>query len=77
MNDINTHMENDKRIKQIKNVTLQGSFINFILTVGKVIAGIVGNSTAMIADGIHSLSDFITDVIGQLLPCCFYLLDFQ
>jgi cation diffusion facilitator family transporter len=56
-------MENDKRIKQIKNVTLQGSFINFILTVGKVIAGIVGNSTAMIADGIHSLSDFITDVI--------------
>lgn len=63
MNDINTHMENDKRIKQIKNVTLQGSFINFILTVGKVIAGIVGNSTAMIADGIHSLSDFITDVI--------------
>jgi len=63
MNDISTHMENDKRIKQIKNVTLQGSFINFILTVGKVIAGIVGNSTAMIADGIHSLSDFITDVI--------------
>ncbi len=56
-------MEKDKRIKKIKNVTLQGSFINFILTVGKVIAGIVGNSTAMIADGIHSLSDFVTDVI--------------
>ena len=40
-----------------------GSFINFILTVGKLIAGIVGSSTAMIADAIHSLSDFITDVI--------------
>lgn len=56
-------MENDVRIKQIKKITLQGSFINFILTVGKIIAGIVGNSTAMIADGIHSLSDFVTDVI--------------
>jgi len=56
-------MENDRRIKQIRNVTLQGSFINFILTIGKIIAGLVGQSTAMIADGIHSLSDFITDVI--------------
>lgn len=56
-------MENDKRIKQIRSVTIQGSFVNFILTLGKIIAGLVGNSTAMIADGIHSLSDFITDVI--------------
>jgi divalent metal cation (Fe/Co/Zn/Cd) transporter len=56
-------MEKDKRIKQIRNVTLQGSFINLILTVGKIIAGIVGQSTAMIADGLHSLSDFITDLI--------------
>lgn len=56
-------MENDERIKQIRNVTLQGSFINFILTIGKIIAGVVGHSTAMVADGIHSLSDFITDII--------------
>lgn len=56
-------MENINRTKQIRNVTLQGSFINFALTVGKVIAGIAGQSTAMVADGIHSLSDFITDVI--------------
>lgn len=56
-------MDTDNRIKQIKNVTLVGSFINFILTVGKIIAGIAGHSSAMIADGIHSLSDFITDVI--------------
>jgi cation diffusion facilitator family transporter len=56
-------MVNEERIKQIRNVTLQGSFINFILTIGKIIAGLVGHSTAMVADGIHSLSDFITDVI--------------
>jgi cation diffusion facilitator family transporter len=59
-------MEKDSRIKQIKNVTLQGSLINFILTIGKIIAGVVGHSTAMIADGIHSLSDFVTDVIVVL-----------
>jgi cation diffusion facilitator family transporter len=56
-------MDSEKRTKQIRNVTLIGSFINAILTIGKIIAGIVGNSSAMIADGIHSLSDFITDVI--------------
>lgn len=56
-------MKNDSRVKRIKTVTLQGSFINFLLTVAKIIAGIVGHSTAMIADGIHSLSDFVTDVI--------------
>lgn len=56
-------MDSEKRTKQIRNVTLIGSFINTILTIGKIIAGIVGNSSAMIADGIHSLSDFITDVI--------------
>jgi cation diffusion facilitator family transporter len=56
-------MDSDKRTKQIKDVTLIGSFINFVLTIGKIIAGVVGHSSAMIADGIHSLSDFITDVI--------------
>lgn len=56
-------MDSAKRTKQIRNVTLIGSFINFVLTIGKILAGIVGHSSAMIADGIHSLSDFITDVI--------------
>ncbi len=51
------------RINHIRNVTLRGSFVNFILTVAKIIAGLVGHSTAMIADGIHSLSDLVTDVI--------------
>lgn len=43
-------------------MTLIGTFINFLLTVGKIIAGVVGNSSAMIADGVHSLSDFVTDI---------------
>lgn len=56
-------MDNGSRIKEIRNITLIGSVINFILTFGKIVAGIVGQSSAMVADGIHSLSDFITDVI--------------
>ena len=51
------------RIKEAKKVTWIGFFINLILTVFKILAGIFGKSTAMIADGVHSLSDFVTDVL--------------
>jgi len=51
------------RVKVIKKVTLIGSLINLILAVFKIIAGITGRSSAMIADGAHSFSDLITDVI--------------
>ena len=56
-------MSNNDRIKTIRNVTLIGSLVNLLLTVGKIIAGIVGKSSAMIADGVHSLSDLVTDII--------------
>jgi cation diffusion facilitator family transporter len=55
-------MEN-LREKEIYKVTITGSVINLLLLLFKFIAGIMGNSTAMIADAIHSLSDFITDII--------------
>ena len=48
---------------EIYKVTLVGSIGNLLLVVFKFIAGILGNSAAMIADAVHSLSDFITDVI--------------
>ena len=50
-------------IRKIKNVTLIGSAVNVLLTGGKIIAGIIGKSSAMVADGVHSLSDFVTDII--------------
>ncbi|MCQ9353646.1 cation diffusion facilitator family transporter, partial [Corynebacterium sp. 209RC1] len=40
-----------------------GSVVNFLLLVFKFFAGIVGHSAAMLADAVHSLSDFITDII--------------
>ncbi len=51
------------REKKAARVTWVGFFTNLILSAAKVAAGIVGRSSAMIADGIHSLSDFVTDFI--------------
>ncbi len=55
-------MKNDRAYKA-KKVTWIGFFINLILSVGKILAGAFGRSSAMLADGIHSFSDFITDFI--------------
>lgn len=51
------------RSQQAKRVTLVGFWANAGLTFLKLTAGILGRSNAMIADGIHSLSDFLTDII--------------
>ena len=51
------------REKEIYKVTFIGSLVNFILLVFKFVAGIIGHSSAMIADAVHSLSDFITDIV--------------
>ena len=51
------------REKEIYKVTLVGSASNVVLLTFKFIAGVMGHSSAMIADAVHSLSDFITDVV--------------
>lgn len=51
------------REKEIRKITLWGSLVNLVLTVFKIIAGVMGRSAAMIADGIHSLSDLLSDVV--------------
>ncbi len=55
--------DNSVRLRAINKVTIEGSIINVFLLVFKFIAGIVGGSAAMIADAIHSLSDFLTDIV--------------
>ena len=52
-----------KREKEIYKVTLVGGAVNVLLLAFKYVAGIVGHSSAMIADATHSLSDFVTDII--------------
>ncbi|MCL2168332.1 MAG: cation diffusion facilitator family transporter [Lentimicrobiaceae bacterium] len=51
------------RTQKAQQVTWIGLVINVILSIGKILAGFFGKSSAMIADGVHSLSDLITDVI--------------
>lgn len=52
-----------QREKEIYRVTLIGSGTNAVLIVLKFLAGILGRSSAMLADAVHSLSDFVTDII--------------
>lgn len=40
-----------------------GSVGNLVLLIFKLIAGVLGHSSAMIADAVHSLSDFVTDIV--------------
>lgn len=50
------------KTKQIKRVTWIGLVTNLLLAAGKVGAGIIGTSQALVADGIHSFSDSFTDM---------------
>lgn len=52
-----------ERNRQIYKVTLVGGLVNVLLLIFKFAAGIMGHSAAMVADAIHSLSDFVTDII--------------
>ncbi len=51
------------REQEIYKVTLIGSAGNAVLLTFKFIAGVLGHSSAMIADAVHSLSDFVTDLL--------------
>ena len=52
-----------QRERNIFKVTIVGAIVNFLLIVYKFVAGILGHSAAMIADAMHSVSDFITDIV--------------
>jgi cation diffusion facilitator family transporter len=51
------------REKEIYKVTLLGSLVNVVLMLFKFVAGIFGHSAAMMADAVHSVSDFATDLV--------------
>lgn len=51
------------RQNAIIRVTLLGAVVNCLLTIAKIAAGLIGKSAAMVADGVHSLSDLISDFV--------------
>lgn len=53
----------DEVAKLKAHVTYVAAWINVFLTIIKIVVGIIGQSAALIADGIHSLSDLASDVL--------------
>ncbi|HEC29865.1 MAG TPA: cation transporter [Gammaproteobacteria bacterium] len=56
-------MFDEQRYKETRKVTLIGSALDLVLGVAKILAGYAGSSQALIADGVHSLSDLVTDIM--------------
>ena len=56
-------MKKSKHMNPVIKATLVGTVVNLALSIIKFIGGIVGNSAAMVADAIHSVSDLLTDAI--------------
>ena len=52
-----------KREDEIARVTVAGSVVNLLLVGLKAFAGMAGHSAAMVSDAVHSLSDFVTDIV--------------
>ncbi|MCI6590054.1 MAG: cation transporter, partial [Lentisphaeraceae bacterium] len=56
-----TTMTMDERVRWAARVTWLSVGVNVVLMVGKFVVGVLGHSAAMVADAVHSASDFVTD----------------
>ncbi len=61
--DHHHHLPAVGRNRQVKRITWIGLLLNVFLTVLKLVCGIVGHSQAIVADAVHSVSDFGTDLV--------------
>ncbi|MCI9434586.1 MAG: cation transporter [Bacilli bacterium] len=51
-------------MKKVSSILTVSLITNFMLSLFKIMTGIIGSSGALIADGIHSFSDLVTDIVG-------------
>lgn len=58
--------DKNSRVRSIYRVTVIGFAVNLLLSAAKLVAGIFGRSSAMVADAVHSISDLATDVVVLL-----------
>lgn len=58
-----TVLDSDARHREIQRVTWVGLWVNVVAAVVKLVAGVVGQSQALVADGVHSLSDIASDFL--------------
>jgi len=59
-------VEAAKRYRATRRVTWVGIVTNLALAALKIVAGVIGNSQALVADGVHSISDLVTDAVVLL-----------
>lgn len=57
----------ENRNKEAQRVTIIGAILDTLLGFAKIIIGIASNSSALIADGIHSFSDLLTDFMVVII----------
>ena len=53
-------------MKKVNSVLIKNMIINIFLVIFKLIVGMIGSSKSLVANGIHSLSDLITDIVSIL-----------
>ena len=63
MNHTAQDLTDNPRYMEVRKVTLIGSVVDFLLGVAKILVGMLAHSQALIADGLHSLSDLATDFV--------------
>ena len=56
-------LDNNERKKAMDIATWWGLIVNLLLSIGKLVVGYIGHSQALIADGLHSLSDLVSDAM--------------
>lgn len=57
------HDDGQDAVREARRVTWVGFWVNVVLGLLKVVGGIFGRSSALVADGIHSFSDFLSDIV--------------
>ena len=63
MNSTARDVSRNARYREVRKVTLIGSAVDLVLGVAKILVGWAAHSQALIADGLHSLSDLATDFV--------------
>jgi cation diffusion facilitator family transporter len=57
------HAFGEERSRQTKIVAIVGTIVNLILAIVKILVGYIGHSQALVVDGVHSLSDLLSDLL--------------
>src|SRR5688572_4857995 len=52
-----------RRLERSLRVTFLGLLVNAALAAGKIAAGVIGHSQALVADGVESAADFVSSLI--------------